>query len=422
MVLRLRPAARHLCVGGISAPRTSDELRRGLRTGVRRHDPCEHLARLHGRGARAHAGRELRDAVDRANGVDLHAVVLRAVALRRVLLIGGGTLLLLVAAGGGLAYWQASSTLDQLRAGSKGAVVRAVEPELHRAPKRALVALSAEPSAQTILLVGSDHRQRGQEGSRSDTVMLARIQPKRHRIALLSIPRDLYVSIPGHGHDRINMAYRYGGERLLTRVVRDTLGVEIDHFVEVDFHGFKDVVQTLGGVWFPVDRRYYNRNVGTAETNYSNIDLQPGYQKLDGAQALAFARYRHDDNDFVRAARQQLLLRVVAQEALGDKWDLLRLRRLTRDLAEATTSDISSLRELESLVRAVHETPSSRVPRIAFHATDLVLDGADYVASTPDQLRATLKAWQGATVRGRAQRGRAHPSRSQRARGASERR
>ena len=315
--------------------------------------------------------------------------------MRKLLLFGGLGLVVLVAAAAGVAYWQASSTLDQLHAGPKGAVVRAVAPELHRAPKRKLVTLPPEPDAQTILLIGSDHRSRGGDGARSDTVMLARIQPKRHRIALLSIPRDLYVSIPGHGHDRINMAYRYGGERLLTRVVRDTLGVEIDHFVEVDFHGFKDIVQTLGGVWFPVDRRYYNKNVGTAETNYANIDLQPGYQKLDGEQALAFARYRHDDSDFVRAARQQLLLRVVAQDALGDKWDFFRMRHLAGDIAKATTSDISSLGEVLSLARAVHETPSSGVVRITLQANDVVLYGADYVASSPDQLRATVRAWEG---------------------------
>jgi len=315
--------------------------------------------------------------------------------MRKVLLISGLVLAVLIAAAAGVAYWQASSTLDQLHAGPKGAVVRAVKPELHVAPRRKLVALPPEPNAQTILLIGSDHRRAGGDGARSDTVILARIQPKRHRIALLSIPRDLYVSIPGHGHDRINMAYRYGGERLLTRVVRETLGVEIDHFVEVDFHGFKDIVQTLGGVWFPVDRRYYNKNIGTAETNYANIDLQAGYQKLDGAQALAFARYRHDDSDFVRAARQQLLLRVVARDALGDKWDFFRMRSLAKDVAKATTSDISSLGEVLSLARAVHETPSSGVARITLQANDVVLYGADYVASSPEQLRATVRAWEG---------------------------
>lgn len=316
--------------------------------------------------------------------------------MRRKLLIGIPlALVVLAAAAVGVAYWQATSAIDQLHAGPKGAVVRAVKPELHRRPARQVVRLPPEPSAQTILLVGSDHRWRGATGARSDTIMLARIQPDRHRIALLSIPRDLYVAIPGHGHDRINMAFQDGGERLLTRVVRDTLGVEIDHFVEVDFRGFKNMVNDVGGVWFPVDQRYFNRNVGTAATNYSNIDLEPGYQRLNGDQALAFARYRHDDSDFVRAARQQLLLRVVAHDAMGDTWNLFRVRRLAFSLAEATTSDISSLGEVLSLARAIHETPASRVVRLTVQASSFVEYGADYVASTPAQLRTTIRSWEG---------------------------
>jgi LCP family protein required for cell wall assembly len=306
-----------------------------------------------------------------------------------------GSVVVLAAAAAGLAYWQASEAIGQLHAGGKGAVVRAVRHELDRAPRHVLVRLPREPSAQTILLIGSDHRWRGGDGARSDTIMLARIQPERHRIALLSIPRDLYVEIPGHGHDRINMAFRYGGERLLTRVVRDTLGVEIDHFVEIDFRGFKNVVDDVGGIWFPVDGRYYNRNVGTVATNYANIDLQPGYQKLNGTQALAFARYRHDDSDFVRAARQQLLLRVVARDVLGDRWDVFRVRRLAFAVARATTSDISSLGEVLSLARAIHDTPASRVVRQTVAATPFVEYGADYLAATPEQLRLTVRRWEG---------------------------
>lgn len=315
--------------------------------------------------------------------------------MRKVLIILLGTLVLLVAAALGVGYWQASSIVAQFHAGPKEAVVKAVESELHRAAPHPLVQLPKEASAQTILLIGSDRRRTGGGGARSDTIMLARIQPTRHRIALLSIPRDLYVEIPGHGHDRINMAYHDGGERLLTRVVRDTFGIEIDHFVEVDFHGFKDLVAELGGVYAPVDQRYYNRNVGTAATNYANIDLQPGYQKLDGHQALAFARYRHDDNDFVRAARQQLLLSIVAHDVLSGSWNPFHVRRLALAVAKATTSDISSLGEIYSLARAIHDTPSNRIGRFAVHAGDLFLDGADYLAANHTQLRTTVRAWLG---------------------------
>ncbi len=315
--------------------------------------------------------------------------------MRKLLVFVLGALVLLVAAALGVGYWQASSMVAQFHAGPKEAVVKAVEPELHRTPPHPLVQLPKEASAQTILLIGSDRRWTGGSGARSDTIMLARIEPARHRIALLSVPRDLYVDIPGHGHDRINMAYHDGGERLLTRVVRDTFRIEIDHFVEVDFHGFKDLVSELGGVYAPVDQRYYNRNVGTAATNYANIDLQPGYQKLDGQQALAFARYRHDDNDFVRAARQQVLLSIVAHDVLSGSWNPFHVRRLALALAKATTSDISSLGEIYSLARTIHDTPSNRIGRFTVHAGDLLLDGADYLAANHTQLRATVRAWLG---------------------------
>jgi polyisoprenyl-teichoic acid--peptidoglycan teichoic acid transferase len=316
---------------------------------------------------------------------------------RRILLGVLVTFVVLAGTAVGLAYWQASTIVDQLQAGPKAAVVRSVRPELHRPARHELVKPPPEPKAQTILVVGSDRRWTGLDGARSDTVILVRIQPSRHRIALLSIPRDLYVAIPGHGHDRINMAFRDGGERLLTRVVRETFGVEIDHFVEIDFRGFKNVVRELGGVYLPVDQRYFNHNVGTAGTNYSDIDLQPGYQKLGGDQALAFARYRHTDNDFVRAARQQLLLRVIANDALAGDWNLLRVRRLALAAAKATTSDISSLGELYSLGKAIHDTPANRIVRLTVSAQDEVLYGADYLAASPEQLESTVRAWLGAS-------------------------
>jgi LCP family protein required for cell wall assembly len=316
--------------------------------------------------------------------------------VRRWLLIVLGTVVVLAGVLLGVAWWQANDVLAQLHAGPKQAVVNAVRPELHKAAARQLVKPPPEPKAQTILVIGSDHRwDGGAHNARSDTIILARIEPSRHRIALLSIPRDLYVEIPGHGHDRINEAFHLGGERLLTRVVRETFGVEIDHFVEVDFHGFKGLVSALGGVYLPVDQRYFNQNVGTAATNYANIDLQPGYQKLDGRQALAFARFRHTDNDLVRAARQQLLIRTAAHQALSGGWDPFRIRRLAYAFAKATTSDISSLGEVLSLAQAVRDTPPSSIARLTVQASDVVLYGADYLQASDAQLRATVRAWLG---------------------------
>ena len=256
---------------------------------------------------------------------------------------------------GAVACWEAHTVVAELQAGPKKKIVKAVEPVLKQKPKRTLVPAPPEAGAQTILLIGSDRRvaSQGLPGARSDTTIVVRIDPKRHRIGLLSIPRDLYVEIPGHGHDRINAAFEEGGERLLTRTVRDTLGLKIDHFVEVDFRGFRKIVHDLGGIWLPVDQRYYNRNLGTPGTNYAAIDLGPGYQRLNGGQALEFARYRHYDSDLYRAARQQLVIRETLRQSFAHKLDFLRIVRLAHDFADATTSDIDSVRELWGLANAV---------------------------------------------------------------------
>jgi LCP family protein required for cell wall assembly len=307
--------------------------------------------------------------------------------MRRKLAIAAAVLAVLVAGAAGFAWWQASSVIGELRAGDKGKVVDAVKPELHRRPKRTLVKAPPAAGAQTILLIGSDRRPRGQgqEGQRSDTTIVVRIDPKRHRIALLSIPRDLYVEIPGHGHDRINMAFEWGGERLLTRTVRETLGIEIDHFVEVDFRGFRRLVDDVGGIWVPVDQRYFNENVGTWATNYASIDVQPGYQKLGGVDALAFARYRHDDSDIYRAARQQLVIREATKQALAHPLDLPRMLRLAKHFAAATTSDIDSFRELWSLARAIR---GARIERFTIDGVETTLYGADYLTADEAELRA----------------------------------
>jgi LCP family protein required for cell wall assembly len=236
--------------------------------------------------------------------------VRRALRIALFALLGA---LVLAAAVAGVLYWQARSLVDELHSGSKQADVRSAQRQLRVAPRRHLVPAAAVPvtGEQTILLIGSDRRWTAPKTANSDTIILARVDATHHRVTLLSIPRDLYVAIPGHGHDRINEAFAHGGAGLLIATIRNELGVKIDHFVEVNFSGFRRIVDTLGGVYLPVDQRYYNVNLHTAGTNYASINLQPGYQELRGDQALAFARFRHTDNDFYRAARQQIFLRAV---------------------------------------------------------------------------------------------------------------
>ena len=107
------------------------------------------------------------------------------------------------------------------------------------------------------------------------------------------------------GTGRINSAYAYCGLGGALETVRHLTNVPINYLIPINFLGFIGVVNKLGGVWLDVDRRYYNKNVGTSGTDYANIDLQPGYQHLTGKQALDFVRFRHTDSDLYRLARQQ---------------------------------------------------------------------------------------------------------------------
>ena len=121
--------------------------------------------------------------------------------------------------------------------------------------------------------------------------MLLRINPATKSISMLSIPRDLRVEIPGWGTDRINAAYSDGGAALSVKTFETLTGLPVNHFIDVDFVGFIDIVDYLGGVYLDVDRQYYNN---TAVTGYSSIDIQAGYQRLNGHDALSFVRFRHD--------------------------------------------------------------------------------------------------------------------------------
>src|SRR5215211_7817300 len=318
----------------------------------------------------------------------------------RLLVVALGVFLVLAGAAAAFVYWQAEAIVGEFHAGAKRQVVEAARPELDVAPQRSAESpAESSPKARTVLLLGSDHRF-GDPERNSDTMLLLRLDPARHRAALLSLPRDLYVEIPGHGHRRVNEAYDLGGPALVIRTLREVLGVRINHFFDVDFGGFERVVNATGGVFVPVDQRYFNRNMGTAETNYANIDLQPGYQRLDGKQALAFVRFRHTDSDSYRASRQQLFLLATAQQALGTRvYDVVSVRRLLRAFAKATTSDVDGLRELWSLVDAARGAAAGHIRRYTLPAQELQLYGADYVTASKSQIRSSVRAWLGDAAR-----------------------
>ena len=176
----------------------------------------------------------------------------------------------------------------------------------------------ASPSQPAIALVagydvrGKTNGANPYAGSNSDTLMLLRADPANNTLSLLSFPRDLYVNIYCHGdtvytQNRINSAWGTcgnNGPAATLDTVEHLTGLNINYFITLDFHAFKQLVNNLHGVYMNVDRRYYI----PLHTGVSAINLHPGYQKLDGGQALSYVRYRHTDSDIYRTGRQQLFI------------------------------------------------------------------------------------------------------------------
>ncbi|HXG75494.1 MAG TPA: LCP family protein [Gaiellaceae bacterium] len=191
------------------------------------------------------------------------------------------------------------------------AAVAARTPAVKRAAQQLAVPLPGEPAI--ALVIGYDRRAEDGDGtpSRSDTLMLVRADPSTDSISMLSFPRDMTVEIhcPGRGPfvDKIAHAYSYCGPRGSLDTVKALTGLPINYLITVNFRGFREIVDRLGGVWLDVDRRYFNDRGGPF--GYATINLRPGYQLLDGRKALDYVRYRHTDSDLYRVARQQQFVR-----------------------------------------------------------------------------------------------------------------
>ncbi len=192
------------------------------------------------------------------------------------------------------------------------------------------------------LFIGYDWRKGdgGKQNSRSDTLMLVRADPQQETISMLSFPRDLLVTTAGcEGHPprttKINEAYTDCGIKGAIETVKQLTGVPINYYVTVDFRGFIDTVDELDGIFMDIDRRYFNDNSSFGE-DYSAIDLEPGYQRLNGRRALSFVRFRHTDNDFFRNARQQQFIKGLKQQLVA-RSSISKLGGVVTTIAKAVT-------------------------------------------------------------------------------------
>jgi LCP family protein required for cell wall assembly len=290
----------------------------------------------------------------------------------------------------------------------------AIKDVAQRIPKIAQdvpVAPTKPGKPQTILLLGSDRRyvdRNQKEAARSDTIMLLRLDPGQEATTMLSIPRDLKAQIPGYGLEKINAAYSLGGPKLTLRTVRDLLGLKINHVINVNFSGFRKAVDLVGCVYVDVDRRYYHSNAGLPPSaQYSEIHIEPGYQKLCGQDALSFVRFRHTDSDLARAARQQDFLRQakdqISSSSLIDHSGKLIDIFIKSTQADRELASVTGLQRLLKLALFSAGHPVRQVPFPAQFAHDTASDGTpiDYVTADPAAVQATVQRFLHGAKRGK---------------------
>jgi LCP family protein required for cell wall assembly len=269
---------------------------------------------------------------------------------------------------------------------------------------------------QTFLILGSDRRAGAKSAydrsnpPHSDTMLLVRFDPELGQTSVMSIPRDLMVNITTsqgayYPSEKINAAYtigsKAGGAKGGIVLAAETIekqvfpGLKLNGIIDVNFAGFIKVVDTLGCAYINVDHHYYNLNTGSNESNYTSINLQPGYQKLCYENALDYVRYRHTDSDFVRVARQQDFMRSLREQiSPGDV--LGQIDTVAKAVGHAISSTFhASASELLVLAKLVAFSQSKPLRQVRFQTTnvDAHLRGGSYVTSTPALEQATLTSF-----------------------------
>ena len=248
--------------------------------------------------------------------------------------------------------------------------------------------------AQTILLIGADtrwsDRRAGQRG-RSDTMILMRLDPDKPQVSVLSIPRDLRIQINGYTQ-KFNASYELGGASGVVTAIKNNLGVQVNHVFEISFGAFSGLVDSLGCSYVDIDRRYYHSNAEGGE-QYSEINLQPGYQKLCGTNALQYVRYRHTDTDDIRSLRQQDFLHQLSAQ-YGANQLLEKRDQLLALMGRYVSTDLRGRLEIADMLRLLAFCSSKPVYQVQWQGTDQIVGGIWYALASPQQIRSNVDHWE----------------------------
>lgn len=192
----------------------------------------------------------------------------------------------------------------------------------------------------TIMIMGVDPRELEHDKGRSDTLMIATVDPDTEKVSLLSIPRDTRVRIPRYGYDKINAAYAYGGERLTKRTVEDFLGVSIDNYILIDTRSFVKIIDAVGGIDIDVEKRMRYEDPWDDDGGLY-INLYPGMQHMDGKTAITYVRYRDEEGDIGRIERQQKFMKA-CMDKLTSPSIIIKIPSLVSEVMAAIKTDLST--------------------------------------------------------------------------------
>ena len=259
----------------------------------------------------------------------------------------------------------------------------------------------------TVMILGVDERD--DDVGRSDTLMLATVDPKQKQVSLLSIPRDTRTLIQG-SYDKINSAYAYGGWKLTRDVVEDLLDTPVDHYVLVNTRSFPRIIDAIGGIDLYVESRmYYVDEWDDAVPGGLVIDLYPGMQHMDGVTAMSYVRYRDEEGDIGRIARQQRFMRAVMEKVTSPAI-VTRLPAVIRECMGAVETDLS-FRPILELAGSIKEAQGNGLRAEMLPGRPLYIDEVSYWVPDLTETRTRLASTLGITM---SQKARAEMEREQR--------
>lgn len=258
--------------------------------------------------------------------------------------------------------------------------------------KKALTPTKSPTEPFYMLLMGVDTRPSDNAPARSDSLILARIDPQQKRIALISIPRDSRVDIPGHKTFKINSAMQLGGPKLAIETVKELTGVPITHFMAIDFNGFKDLVDAIGGVYVTVPKAINDREAANWDRKAARIPA--GYQKLDGKHALTFVRSRHGyaDQDYSRMKNQQSFIKALAKQTLQLQ-NAFKINAITTAAVKNMTTDMS-LQDIMGLVTAFSSMKADAIETATMPSEPKMIDSVSYVIVNRDKMESMIQRFE----------------------------